>query len=87
MKTEATIRGLLALSLITLSIVSFFFVESQRKFDEYKITTEKEIDELIQTQFSLNIEIGRHELTREYVLSKYPNVKKEYENHYEHKTE
>jgi hypothetical protein len=87
MKTETTIRGLLALSLITLSIVLFFFIENQRKFDEYKVTTKKEIDELIETQFQLSIEIGRHEMTREYVLPKYPNVKKEYEGHYEHETE
>lgn len=87
MKTETTIRGLLALSLITLSIVLFFFVENQRKFDEYKVTTEKEINELIETQFQLNVEILRHESTREDILSKYPNIKKEYEGHYEHETE
>ena len=87
MKTETTIRGLLVLSLITLSIVLFFFVENQRKFDEYKVTTKKETDELIETQFLLNIEIGRHETTREEILSKYPNVKKEYVDYYEHQTE
>ena len=87
MKTETTIRGLLALSLITLSIVLFFFVENQRKFDEYKVTTEKEINELIETQFQLNVEILRHESTREDILSKYHNIKKEYEGHYEHETE
>ena len=87
MKTETTIRGLLALSLISLSIVLYFFVENQRKFDEYKVTTEKEINELIETQFQLNVEILRHESTREDILSKYPNIKKEYEGHYEHETE
>ena len=37
--------------------------------------------------FILNVEIGRHEITREEVLSKYPNVGREYEQHYEQKTE
>lgn len=37
--------------------------------------------------FILNVEIGRHEITRDEILSKYPNVGREYEQYYEHKTE
>jgi hypothetical protein len=46
MKDETTIRGLLALTSVSLCILLFFFLENQRKFDEYKVITTKQIDSL-----------------------------------------
>lgn len=48
---------------------------------------QNQVDSLTDTQFQLNIEIGRHDLTRDEILNKYPKVKKEYEEYYEHQTE
>jgi hypothetical protein len=37
--------------------------------------------------FLERVEAGRHELTREEILNKYPKLKKEYEEFYNHQTE
>ena len=47
----------------------------------------KSLDSLNEELFNKELEIGKHELTREEVLSKYPKVKKEYYLFYKHKTE
>jgi hypothetical protein len=44
-------------------------------------------DSLRNELFNERVESGRHEITREEVLSKYPNIKKEYESFYNHQTE
>jgi hypothetical protein len=79
MKNETVIRGLLVLSLITLSITLFFFLENQRQFDEYKVTTKKETDSLIETQFLLTNEIGVEELVLDSLFRKYPKLQKEHD--------
>lgn len=47
----------------------------------------KSLDSLTNEIFIREIEMGRHEITREEILSKYPKVKKEYNLFYIQKTE
>lgn len=44
-------------------------------------------DSLRNEVFNERVESGRHEITREEVLNKYPKIKKEYNLFYEHQTE
>ena len=46
-----------------------------------------ERDSLRDELFIERVDAGRHELTREDILNKYPKVKKEYEDYYSHQTE
>lgn len=94
MTTETKFRAGLALTLMCFIIMTFEFFEKDRMYNEYKVTTTKQIDSLSNVSDSLhdelfnsNVEVGRHEITREEILSKYPKVKKEYEEYYEHQTE
>lgn len=47
----------------------------------------KSLDSLTNEVFIRELEIGRHEVTREEILSKYPKVKEEYNLFYIQKTE
>ena len=44
-------------------------------------------DSLYDELFIEKVDAGRHELTRDEILNKYPKVKKEYEDYYNHQTE
>ena len=44
-------------------------------------------DSLYDALFIEKVDAGRHELTRDEILNKYPKVKKEYEEYYNHQTE
>ena len=48
---------------------------------------QNECDSLRDELFIEKVNAGRHEITIEEILSKYPNIKKEYEEYYEHQTE
>lgn len=48
---------------------------------------EMENDSLTNLLFNERIDAGRHEITREEILGKYPNVAKEYDYFYTHQTE
>lgn len=103
MKNETLLRGTIAALCLTLVIVIFFYAETDRKYNELKTTrvfegdtlvskttyedVTKTADSLHDELFNQQVESGRHEVTREEVLSKYPKVKKEYELFYEHQTE
>jgi len=93
-KYETLLRGSLAASFLGLIILQFFYFENVRKFDVYQITTMKQIDSLTKLsdslhdeQFNSSVEIGRHELTREEMFSRFPNLEKQYNAYYEHETE
>lgn len=58
---------------------------NQQKIEIQKLT--KEVDSLHDELFIEKVESGRHEITREEILSKYPKVAKEYDEFYSHKTE
>jgi hypothetical protein len=47
----------------------------------------KSLDSLTNEVFIREVEMGRHEVTREEILSKYPKVKEEYNLFYKHQTE
>jgi len=46
MKYETQFRGVIAASLLTLIIMTFFFFEKDREYDEYVIKTSKQMDSL-----------------------------------------
>jgi hypothetical protein len=81
----------LALSMLT---ICFF---QQRELAKLRLTTSthtKQIDSVITITDSLRdelfierIDAGRHEVTRDEVLGKYPKAKKEYDYFYNHQTE
>jgi hypothetical protein len=53
--------------------------------EKSKIINQK--DSLYDALFIEKVDAGRHELSREEILNKYPKIKKEYESFYEHQTE
>lgn len=46
-----------------------------------------DIDSIRDELFIERVESGRHELTRDEIFAKYPKIKKEYEEFYNHQTE
>lgn len=48
---------------------------------------EREKDSLTNELFNERIDAGRHEITREEILGKYPKIAKEYDDFYTHQTE
>lgn len=103
MKNETLLRGTIAALSLTLVIVVFFYSEVDRKYNELKTTRVFEGDTLVSKStyedvsqvadslrdelFQERVESGRHEVTREEILNKYPKIKKEYDLFYEHQTE
>lgn len=53
--------------------------------EKSRIITQK--DSLYDELFNEKVVSGRHELTRDEILNKYPEIKKEYEEFYNHQTE
>lgn len=58
-------------------------IKSSNETDSVLYISDSLRDEL----FVERVDAGRHEVSREEVLSKYPKVKKEYESFYDHQTE
>lgn len=103
MKNETLLRGTIAALSLTLVIVIFFYSEVDRKYNELKTTRVFDGDTLVSKSsyedvaqladslrdeiFEERVESGRHEITREEILNKYPKIKKEYDLFYEHQTE
>ena len=94
MTTETKFRAGLVMTLLGLIIMTFEFFEKDRVYNEYKVTAIKQIDSLTtlsdslrDEQFNSSVEIGRHELTREEMFTRFPNLEKEYNAYYEHETE
>lgn len=58
-------------------------IASANEIDSVSAIADSLRDEL----FIEKVDAGRHEVTREEVLNKYPKIKKEYESFYEHQTE
>jgi len=94
MTMETKFRAGIAMSLLGLFIMTSEFFEKDRIYNEYKVPTTKQIDSLTtlsdslrDEHFNLNVEIGRHELTREEMFTRFPNLEKQYNAYYEHETE
>jgi hypothetical protein len=100
MTTETKFRGGLAMTLLGLITMTFFYFQQQDELrkckEEYEFIQGGDIeksqltnraDSLYDALFIEKVDAGRHELTRDEILNKYPKVKKEYEEYYNHQTE
>jgi hypothetical protein len=100
MTTETKFRGGLAMTLLGLIIMIFFYFQQQDELrkckEEFEFLQGGDIeknqltnraDSLYDELFIEKVDAGRHELTRDEILNKYPKVKKEYEDYYNHQTE
>ena len=97
MKNETLLRGGIAMSLLTCTILMFFFAESQRKLDDSQITLKltrdtllierNKCDSLYDENFIKSVDIGRDELTWEYVKEKFPSGYNNAMNYKSHETE
>ncbi len=100
MSLETRLRTAIAMSLLSLVILTFFFFQQQDELQRCKsgdgflrggdienaqITNQR--DSLHDELFIEKVDAGRHELTRDAILNKYPEVKKEYEDYFNHQTE
>jgi hypothetical protein len=90
MTTETKLRGGIVLSLLTLLWVTVMWSNSNITVK----TQEKTIDSLqVQTEdlrnnlFNAQVEIGRHEITREEILVPNKELNKQYEEYYSNQTE
>ena len=97
MTTETKFRAGIATSLLGLVMMTFAYLEKDRKYNETydKLThtrdslfTQKTLsDSLHDELFISKVENGRHEFTREYFFGKHPKLQLEYENYLHHETE
>ena len=65
MKTETLLRGLLALALLVLVIMTFEYFEKDRVYQEIKVSSSKQIDSLRDELFIKFTEVGRYEVALE----------------------
>jgi hypothetical protein len=83
MTTETKLRGGIVLSLLTLLWITVMWSNSTITVK----TQENVIDSLRMELFISNVEIGRHELTRDAILKPNKSINKQYEEYYNHETE
>jgi hypothetical protein len=94
MKNETILRGLLVFVLLGCFIMTFEYFEKDRVYQELKASTSKQMDSLRNITDSLydenfikSVDIGRNDLTWEYVKEKFPNVYNNAMNFKSHETE
>ena len=94
MKNETILRGILAFVLLSFIIMTFEYFEKDRVYQELKVSTSKQMDSLRNITDSLydenfikSVDIGRNDLTWEYVKEKFPNVYNNAMNFKSHETE
>lgn len=100
MTTETKFRAGLMMSLLGLITMTFFFFQQQDELrrckedydflqggDIEKSQLTNRADSLYDELFIEKVDAGRHELTRDDIFKKYPKVKKEYEEYFNHQTE
>ena len=97
MTTESKFRAGIATSLLGLVMMTFAYLEKDRKYNETydklthtrdSLSTQKTLsDSLHDELFISKVENGRHEFTREYFFGKHPKLQLEYENYLYHETE
>jgi len=83
MTTETKLKGTLVLSILTLLWATTMWSNSN-------ITVKSQqnvIDSLQMELFVIQVEVGRHELTREAILKPNKSINKQYEEYYNHETE
>jgi hypothetical protein len=97
MTTESKFRAGIMTSLLVLVMMTFAYLEKDRKYNEtYNQLTHTRDSLLIQKTLSdslhdelfiSKVELGRHELTRDYFFEKHLDLQLEYENYLKHETE
>jgi hypothetical protein len=100
MSLETRLRAAIVMSLLSLVILTFFYFQQKDELQKCKSDNgflqggdiEKsqilnQRDSLHDELFNERVDAGRHELTREAILNKYPELKKEYEEYFNHQTE
>jgi hypothetical protein len=94
MKNENWLKTLLVFLSLTSFILTFLLYNTNTRYNKFETTYKLETDSLQATtdslreeNFILNVEIMRHEMSREGVLGKYPKVNSEYQKFYGHETE
>ena len=87
MNTETKFRAGLAMTLLGLAMMTFKYFEKDRVYQELKVSSSIQIDSLRDENFILNVELGRNDLTWEYVKQKFPNVYNNAMNFKSHETE
>lgn len=97
MTTETKFRTGFVFSLLCLVIMTFVYFEKNRTYNEIynqlthtrdSLTAQKILsDSLHDELFISNVEINRHELTRDYFFEKHSDLQLEYENYLYHETE
>jgi hypothetical protein len=83
MTTETKLKGTLVLSILTLLWSTTMWSNSNITVK----TQQNVIDSLRMELFVTQVEIGRHELTREAILKPNKSINKQYEEYYNHETE
>jgi hypothetical protein len=74
MKTETILRGGVAMSLLTCTILMFFFAEGERKLDEFKVSKTKQIDSLKEENEFKDNQIGLRDMIIEEVKIQNPKM-------------
>jgi hypothetical protein len=87
MNTETKFRAGLAMTLLGLTIMTFEYFEKDRVYQELKVSSSTQIDSLRDENFILNVELGRNDLTWEYLKENFPNVYNNVMNFKSHETE
>ena len=87
MENETKFRLGIVMSLLGLVIMTFEYFEKDRVYQELKVSSSTQIDSLRDENFILNVELGRNDLTWEYVKEKFPNVYNNAMNFKSHETE
>jgi hypothetical protein len=83
MTTETKLKGTLVLSILTLLWTTTMWSNSNITVK----TQQNVIDSLQMELFVIQVEVGRHELTREAILKPNKSINKQYEEYYNHETE
>ena len=83
METQKKLMTWLVVSILLTLWMSAMWGSERNKVIDQQTT----IDSLNIELFNANVEIGRHELTREEILKPNKLINKQYEEYYNHKTE
>ena len=90
MKIETKLKGVVVLLTLTLLWMTVMWNNDTLIIEEQKSTINElgmENDSLHDELFIMSIEVGRHELTRDFFFEKHKNLQLEYENYLNHETE
>ena len=73
--------------LSSLSVINRTVIEQQKILTDSVSYFKLQVDSLHEENFNLNVELGRHEVTRDEIFSRHKGLEKEYNQYLEHETE